>query len=488
MLFGTYTFAAFLAVVLLILSACPKTPRGWRLRKAILLTASYGFYACWRWPFVFLLAASTLVDFAVALRMAQATGRARRLWLMVSLSVNLGALSLFKYWDFLAESAAEIARWLGADLPVGPLGVILPVGISFYTFQTLSYTIDVYRGRQRPTRDLLDFALFVSFFPQLVAGPIVRAGQLLGQLQRVTPPPVTPAMIGAGAILVTWGLFKKVAIADNLAPVADQLFADPASATALEALAGLLAFSGQIYCDFSGYAHIAIGVALWLGVHLPDNFLHPYAAVGFSDFWRRWHITLSQWLRDYLYIPLGGSRRGRLLTARNLMITMLLGGLWHGAGWHFALWGGLHGLYLWGERAWRRARGRAGGQAEGQAGDQAGGWLGFAKAQGTFALVLITWAFFRADSASDAARVLRAIAGGGGAGLGLGGRQLALVASVSVILAVGSWWGRDRRVEDLAAAIHARAPGWALPALLGGLLIASFLCAGGTRAFIYFQF
>ncbi|MFN3197092.1 MAG: MBOAT family O-acyltransferase [Bradymonadia bacterium] len=491
MLFGTYTFALFLALVLLGARLCPRTESGWRMRKGWLLTASYGFYACWNWPFAGLLALSTVVDFVVARTMYHR--KRRRPWLMVSLAVNLGVLVAFKYADFLLSSVGALLSSVGlgaADAVGGPLidgsalDIVLPVGISFYTFQTLSYTIDVYRGHMKPAKDWLDFALFVSFFPQLVAGPIVRADQFLPQCApgdesaRRGGPSVTSEMMATGVFLVSWGLFKKVAIADNLAPIADKIFAQPDAVGPLEGLTGLLAFSGQIYCDFSGYAHIAVGVALWLGFHLPDNFQHPYAAVGFSDFWRRWHITLSQWLRDYLYISLGGNRRGRWRTQRNLVITMLLGGLWHGAAWHFVAWGGLHGLYLVVERLVRRGR-----QAK-----RSDGFKGFAGALLTFALVLVTWAFFRANTTMEAVHLLGSIVGLGpgvsSAGVSVGILELALVGGVTAALVLGGWWWREHQVEHVAA----RLPGWMLVPGLVGLWVVTFLGAGGTRAFIYFQF
>lgn len=319
------------------------------VRNTILLIASYVFYGWWDIRFLALLGVSTVVDFLIARLMGQCEEDwKRRGLLLVSLCVNLGLLALFKYFEFFIDSFAELFKILGWRLDYASIQIILPVGISFYTFQTLSYTIDVYRKELRPTRSLLEFAVYVSFFPQLVAGPIERASHFLPQLhqrQRVSTSDYSVAIW-----LISLGYFKKVFIADNLAGSIDPIFANYAGYSSWEIWLAVIGFAFQIYCDFSGYSDIARGLARSMGFDLCLNFCLPLFASGPQDFWRRWHISLSTWLRDYVYIPLGGSRGSRWFTARNLMTTMVLGGLWHGASWNFVLWGVFHGLILTVER------------------------------------------------------------------------------------------------------------------------------------------
>lgn len=336
MTFNSLTFAVFFLVVL----ALHNAPLSWRVKKINLLIASYLFYAAWSPPFVLLLWLSTAVDWQAARWLDQAkTQAARRGFLLLSLAVNLGVLGYFKYGEFLLENFAEGLHALGVAYEPPKADIILPVGISFYTFQTMAYTLDVYLGRARPTKSLLDFSLFVTFFPQLVAGPIVRPTELVPQF--ATPRTATAQQLGWGLALMVIGLFEKVTLADGfLAPAVDAVYGAKGGAPALDAWIGAIAFSGQIFFDFAGYSTIAIGSAMALGFALPDNFRAPYAAIGFSDFWRRWHMTLSTWLRDYLYIPLGGNRRGRLRSYLNLMITICsaacgtgrAGPSWSGAG------------------------------------------------------------------------------------------------------------------------------------------------------------
>ncbi|MEM1448015.1 MAG: MBOAT family O-acyltransferase [Planctomycetota bacterium] len=367
--------------------------------KLCLLIASLGFYAWWDVRFVGLIAVSSIVDFAVGARLARTAGQgARRALLLVSLTVNLGLLAVFKYTPFAARSFAsltggELQSWAFADW-------IIPVGISFYTFQTLSYTIDIYRGQLEPAPRFTDFFLYVAFFPQLVAGPIVRARQLLPQLERRCTPSLQ--RIELGVYRIVQGLFLKMCVADVVAPAVGRAF-DPdaiASLSTLAAWTGAVLFGVQIFADFAGYSGIAIGIAMLLGLRFPENFRAPYIARGLSEFWTRWHITLSQWLRDYLYVPLGGNRGGGLFTSRNLLLTMLLGGLWHGAAWTFVVWGALHGIGLVVERAARSALGlpRAPGRPRGLVGG-----LRAALAMGvTFAFVHVCWVFFRAETFADA--------------------------------------------------------------------------------------
>jgi alginate O-acetyltransferase complex protein AlgI len=316
-------------------------------RKLVLLAASYAFYAAWDWRFLSLIWISTAIDFAIGLALGSETARAprrRKQLLALSLATNLGILGFFKYFGFFAESAAALSAWLGLPVSSHSLDIILPLGISFYTFQTLSYTIDVYRGNLRPTRSLIDFALFVGFFPQLVAGPIVRATQFLPQLETMRR--FSQVDVRACLVLFLVGLIKKACIADRAAMVVDLSFNSPDEMTFPAYWLVSLLYSIQIYCDFSGYSDMAIASAGLLGFRLPENFAFPYLATSMRDFWRRWHISLSTWFRDYLYIPLGGNRGGRGRVAINLGLVFLLCGLWHGANWTFVVWGLYHGAFL----------------------------------------------------------------------------------------------------------------------------------------------
>jgi alginate O-acetyltransferase complex protein AlgI len=345
MLFPTLSFAAFFAVVLPVSWLLMPNRVRWRL---FMLAASWFFYGAADWRFVPLLAGSTVVNNYFARRIHRATGSVRKTWTVAAVATNLLVLAWFKYIGFLSLSAQSSLRYLGIHVHVPLPEVLLPIGISFFTFQALSYVIDTSRGKIRPV-SLLEFAVYLSFFPHLIAGPIVRATEFLPQIkERIGPRHVD---VGKAFWLISIGLFKKVVIASYLATyAADPLFGFPRQHAGVEALFGVYAYAIQIYADFSGYTDIAIGLALLLGIQFPQNFNAPYAAASLQDFWRRWHMTLSRWLRDYLYIPLGGSRRGRVRTYVNIMITMLLGGLWHGAAWTFVAWGALHGAGLIVER------------------------------------------------------------------------------------------------------------------------------------------
>ena len=323
-----------------------------RSRKIWLLICSYFFYAAWNWKFLFLLIGSSLLDYFVGRMLARTENpRARRGWLMLSLGANLGTLAFFKYFNFFISSAAELLAWLGLPASIHTLNIILPVGISFYTFHSMSYTIDVYRGKMRAVSSLLDVAAFIGFFPQMVAGPIVRAATFLPQLKTLRK--FSEVDVRGALVLFLTGFIKKACIADALAPFVDRYFAAPESFTAGSAWVAITFYSIQVYCDFSGYTDMALASARLLGYELPVNFRFPFFATSMSDFWHRWHISLSTWLRDYLFIPLGGSRGPRWFVYRNIMITMLLGGLWHGAAWTTVIWGGLLGLALVVEREWQ---------------------------------------------------------------------------------------------------------------------------------------
>ncbi|MEX1287514.1 MAG: MBOAT family O-acyltransferase, partial [Acidimicrobiia bacterium] len=356
MLFPTVQFALFFVVVLTANWLLMRNRPWW---KITMLAASYVFYGAWDWRFVGLIVVSTLANQAAAMAMGSTLDDRRRKRIIVAaVAGNLGLLGWFKYYGFFASSLVNLFAGFGVELPLPLLQITLPVGISFFTFQALSYVLDVYWRTQEPAAPI-DFAVFLAFFPQLVAGPIVRSSEFLPQLATPRDPRRIPA--AEAFLLVGGGLFKKVVVATTLGTeIVDPVFAQPEAYSALEVLMATYAYAIQIYADFSGYTDIAIGVALLLGFRFPQNFDNPYSAATLRDFWRRWHMTLSRWLRDYLYIPLGGSRRGEAATYRNLMITMLLGGLWHGAAWTFVFWGALHGGWLAFERWLEQRRAAAG--------------------------------------------------------------------------------------------------------------------------------
>jgi D-alanyl-lipoteichoic acid acyltransferase DltB (MBOAT superfamily) len=340
MLFNSLPFVAFFLVVYSLYAVLTH-----RYQNALLLVASYFFYGSWDWRFLGLMLLSTAMDYGFGLLLGRVQDEARRrVILTTSISVNLGILFVFKYFNFFAVSLDRLLSIFGLHFDVHLLNVILPLGISFYTFHNISYIVDVYRRRVEPARRFVDFGLYVALFPQLIAGPIARPAHLLPQIQR--PRRITYEMLRMGGWLILLGYFKKVVLADNMAPFTKQLFENPHSLHGTEVLFGLYAFAFQIYGDFSGYSDIARGLANLMGFELALNFERPYLAVNPADFWRRWHISLSTWLRDYLYIPLGGNREGTARTYRNLLITMLLGGLWHGAAWHYVAWGVFHGVLL----------------------------------------------------------------------------------------------------------------------------------------------
>jgi alginate O-acetyltransferase complex protein AlgI len=344
MLFNSFAFLVFLPIFMTLYWSTSGRARLW-----VMLTGSLVFYGWWDWRFLFLLLFSSLVDYSLGIILENEQDPVRRKRLIVlSIAVNLGLLGFFKYFNFFVESAAALSSTLGFPASYDALRIVLPVGISFYVFKTMSYTIDVYRRSEPAERDLLKFTTFVVFFPELVAGPIVRASRMLPQLQHDHRFDHHRAL--SGLALVMSGYVRKVVIADTLAPMVDLRFAHPEAHTALSLLIGVYFYAFQIYCDFSGYSAIAIGLARIFGFDFGINFDRPYFSASFSEFWSRWHISLSTWLRDYLYIPLGGNRGGAIRTARNLMLTMLLGGLWHGANWTFVAWGALHGLYLMSQR------------------------------------------------------------------------------------------------------------------------------------------
>jgi alginate O-acetyltransferase complex protein AlgI len=465
MLFNTLQFFAFLAVVLILFYS---TPLGFR--KYILLAASYFFYMSFIPKFILLLLSLTAIDYTAARWIARTRSpHGRKIALIVSLSANLGLLGFFKYYNFFASNIAQL---LHRPPDSFALSIILPLGISFHTFQSMSYVIDVYRREQEPITNPIDYALFISFFPQLVAGPIVRAREFFGDLYHWKRP--TSDDVLRGLLLLLLGLAKKMVMADQFAQIANGYFANLSKNPGMvPAWSGVIAFGIQIYFDFSGYTDMAIGMAKLLGFHFPVNFRRPYLASSITDFWHRWHISLSRWLRDYLYIPLGGNRYSRLQTYRNLMLTMLLGGLWHGASWNFVVWGGYHGALLSIERMFRSK-----GAPEGTR------WTALYPLQAviTFALVMIGWVFFRAATFHDSLYIIQQMLSVPH-GRSLIPAWLTFLALMTLLLAL--FEERKDWFEKIALG-----PAWAYGAVCAILLLSVELI-GYTEAavpFVYFQF
>ncbi len=389
MLFNSFSFLVFFGVILLTYQLLPH-----RFRKGLLLLGSYGFYAAWDWRFLPLIWFSTLLDFFIGKQIGKTISiKVKKRWLYLSLAGNLLPLAFFKYYSFLLQNATILlSNMLGLDIAFPHWNILLPVGISFYTFQTLSYSIDLYRRRIEPTKSLFDFALFVAFFPQLVAGPIEKARNLLPQLQILQP--LKKKAIRYGLLTFSFGLTCKVLIADTAGRWVDQTFSSVESLQPIEAILASFLFSIQIYMDFSGYSLMAIGLAHCFGIRLSTNFTQPYLSANVMEFWRRWHITLSSWLREYVYIPLGGNRKGKARQYLNLMLTMLVGGLWHGANWTFVVWGGLHGLWLIlhriAQKLWPNTP----------------KWMLPLQVLLTFTITTAVWVFFRAASIDQAFQIL----------------------------------------------------------------------------------
>ena len=474
MLFNSLTFALFFAGVMVL----HHLPLSWRMKKVNLLWTSYLFYMAWNPPFVIMLIASSVLDWFCGIGLSKYTDKTRRrLILLASLVGNLGMLGFFKYGNFFLQNFQFLAAKMGVHYEPVKWDIVLPVGISFYTFQTLTYTFDIYFGKMKRWNSFLDYCLYVTFFPQLVAGPIVRANDFQAEVEQ--PRRANAKQMGWGLTLLVIGLFEKAVIADGLlAPIVEDAFDRAGDPKFFGAWAGTFAFAGQIFCDFAGYSTCAIGVSLCLGIAIMDNFLWPYAAVGFSDFWRRWHISLSSFLRDYLYIPLGGNRKGAIRTQVNLMLTMLIGGLWHGASWTFVVWGGLHGLYLVGERIvksilpdWPIFKNRG---------------VLLLTAIGTFLLVCVTWVFFRARTFDKAFAFVGSMVGrypkeGGDV---LSHAQIIIACYTMVAVFAVHWLMRETTLEQAAA----KCPWWLRSILLALMIVAIMMSPGEDRAFIYFQF
>jgi alginate O-acetyltransferase complex protein AlgI len=482
MLFNSVEFVVFLGVVFALYWLVFSRDLWWR--NLFLWAASYLFYGWWDWRYLLLLAATSSVDFWVALQLGRIDDpQRRRRLLMLSLAGNLGVLATFKYFDFFVGSLEAAFAGLGVDASLLRLHLVLPVGISFYTFQALSYTIDVYRREIEPSRDAIRFLAFVSFFPQLVAGPIERARHLLPQFDRVAPFDAELARDGGRQML--WGFFKKMVVADNAARIADAVFSGDAERSGIELVVGAVFFAFQIYGDFSGYSDIAMGTAKLFGFRLMLNFRQPYFSRDIAEFWRRWHISLTTWFKDYVYIPLGGSRTGRFQGARNVLIVFLLSGLWHGANWTYVVWGALNGLFflpllLRGQNR-RYVAPIASGRLLPSAGD-------LARMLVTFAAVTLTWVFFRSASVGEALDYLGGIVRAGAwshwPAKAVINSWALTGALVGVMLAV-EWVQREREHGlDLA-----RVPAALRWGVYQALVVAFFLFAVFEgEGFIYFQF
>jgi len=483
MTFTSLTFVIFLPVVFALYWAL----RQRRAQNALLLGAGYFFYGWWDYRFCALMALSSLVDFTAGLVIAGATDpRRRKLALAASISFNLGLLGFFKYYNFFVENLRALAETLGWSAPASTLEVILPVGISFYTFQTISYAIEVYRGTLQPTHSLLDYATYVSFFPQLVAGPIERGQALLPQFCRDRH--FAPAVASAGARQILWGFIKKMVVADNLARIVNDVYAAPGAHSGAEVAVATVAFAFQIYADFSAYSDIASGCARLLGIRLMRNFAYPYFSADLGEFWRRWHISLSTWFRDYLYIPLGGNRCGAIRRNLNVLITFVLSGLWHGASWNFVVWGAINGvgvlpaLNARSDTSRRQPTTTPGGDG------RLPPWHLLARMLLTFSVVCLSWIFFRATTWSNAAAALRQLLTGGwspGAYLRLAPQELKGLVLIAGFVAT-EWVARR---HETPLSLIADRPTWCrwatYTALFWGTIYGT---APSSSPFIYFQF
>jgi alginate O-acetyltransferase complex protein AlgI len=487
MLFNSIDFAIFLPLVFIFYWFA--FGKNLKAQNFFIVLASYVFYGWWDWKFLSLIFFSTVIDYVVGLALAKETNNPKRkLLLTASLVVNLGFLAFFKYYNFFVANFIDAFSFFGTEINGRTLDIILPVGISFYTFQTLSYSIDVYRRKLEPTRDFIAFSAFVAFFPQLVAGPIERATHLLPQFYKPRMFDYLNAADGLRQIL--WGLFKKVVIADNCAIYANTIFNNSDQYGGSTLILGALFFAFQIYGDFSGYSDIAVGTSRLLGFDLMQNFAFPYFSRNIAEFWRRWHISLSTWFRDYLYIPLGGSRGGWGLKIRNVLIVFLVSGLWHGANWTFIIWGALHALYFLPLLLFGKNRVHLDIVAEGRTFPSAGEFFSIAL---TFSLTTFAWIFFRAENVSYALLYIDGMFSGLFNPMNLresidllvvevGGTRLSLMAA----FVMTEWIGRENKyaIEHLFAR-WSRAGRWVF---YYTIIILTVLYAGREQEFIYFQF
>jgi alginate O-acetyltransferase complex protein AlgI len=478
MLFNSLNFAIFLPIVFLLYWFVAN--KNYKYQNFLLLISSYFFYACWDWRFMFLLIFSTVLDYYTGIKMSEVrSSHLKKFWFWLSISINLGFLGVFKYYNFFADSFAVAAGNLGFHANPWTLSIILPVGISFYTFHGLSYVIDIYKERIKPERNFVDYAVFVSFFPLLVAGPIERATHLLPQIQRKRVFDRSKAVDGLRQIL--WGLFKKVVIADQCAVVANTIFNNSDQYSGSNLVLGAVFFAIQIYCDFSGYSDIALGTARLFGIELLKNFNFPYFSRDIAEFWRRWHISLSTWFRDYLYIPLGGSRGGAWMKIRNTFIIFIVSGFWHGANWTFIVWGFLNALYIMPSIVFKTNRRNLDTVAQGQILPSFRELFAMIL---TFSLTVFAWIFFRAKSLSHA---LSYIGGICSSSLftkpSLGSTTLALLIIFFMLI---EWQGREHNYAIEKIGIR-----WFKPVrwvAYYGIVFLILYFAGQEQQFIYFQF
>jgi D-alanyl-lipoteichoic acid acyltransferase DltB (MBOAT superfamily) len=482
MFFNSINFAIFLPIVFILYWFATKG--NLRLQNILLLVSSYFFYACWDWRFMFLLIFSTLLDHYTGIKIHEATNQRKKLfWFWLSIGINLGFLGVFKYYNFFAESFADGLSLLGFEANLGSLQIILPVGISFYTFHGLSYVIDIYKNRIKPERNFIDYSVFVSFFPLLVAGPIERATHLLPQILKKREFDYSKAVDGLRQIL--WGLFKKIVIADNCAEFANTIFNNSADYSGSTLVLGALFFTFQIYCDFSGYSDIALGTARLFGIELLRNFAFPYFSRDIAEFWRRWHISLSSWFKDYLYIPLGGSKGGMWMKIRNTFIIFLVSGLWHGANWTFIFWGFLNALYILPSIIFNTNRNNLDIVARGKYLPTIREFFAILL---TFSLTVFAWIFFRAANITNAFSYISEIFSSSLLTIpnfpGIG-KAVPIVFLTSIFLIV-EWIGREQQYAIAHLGIKWYKPiRWAMYYLI---ILAIFYFTGKEQQFIYFQF
>jgi D-alanyl-lipoteichoic acid acyltransferase DltB (MBOAT superfamily) len=485
MIFNSFSFAAFLPIVFFLYWFM--AGRNLNTQNVLLLIASYFFYACWDWRFLFLLIFSTFLDYSTGIKMYQAENKNwKKFWLWLSICINLGFLGFFKYYNFFVESFAEGLSQIGVKPDFWTLQVILPVGISFYTFHGLSYVIDIYYQRIKPERNFIDYSVFVSFFPLLVAGPIERATHLLPQLKQKRIFDYSKAVDGLRQIL--WGLFKKIVIADNCAQFVNSIFGNPQQYDGGTLLIGAFLFAVQIYCDFSGYSDIAIGTARLFGIDLLRNFAFPYFSRDIAEFWRRWHISLSSWFRDYLYIPLGGSRVGNLMKMRNIFIIFIISGFWHGANWTFIVWGFLNGLFILPSVLFKTNRKNLDIVAQGKLLPSFRELLAMVA---TFGLTVFAWIFFRASSVMHAFGYIRKIFidifhHPGAFLLSTFWSPYTTILILITLFITLEWLGREQKYA--IEKIGFKWPRFARWSFYYGIVTTIFLFAGTQQQFIYFQF
>jgi alginate O-acetyltransferase complex protein AlgI len=480
MLFNSIDFGIFLIIVFILYWFVAN--KSLSVQNSLLLAASYFFYACWDWRFLFLLLFSTLLDYFTGIKMSASPGRkGKKVWFLLSVCINLGFLGVFKYFNFFAQSFAELIGRFGLHVNTWSLQVILPVGISFYTFHGLSYVIDIYYDRIKPEKRFVDYAVFVSFFPLLVAGPIERATHLLPQIKQKRTFDYTRAADGLRQIL--WGLFKKVAIADPCAEIVNKVFAHNTTSSGSNYAVGAIFFAIQIYCDFSGYSDIALGTARLFGIELLRNFSYPYFSRDIAEFWRRWHISLSSWFRDYLYIPLGGSRVSTVKKIRNVLLIFLISGFWHGANWTFLVWGLLNALYILPSVFFATNRNNLDIVAKGRVLPSLREILAIGL---TFGLTVFAWIFFRAESVRDAFRYISTIFSRSLLTMPLPNQKPKGLIALILVLFLLEWIGREN--NHALSKLPVRWPAAVRWLAYFALVFAICSAAGTQQQFIYFQF